>query len=323
MAKQLGGHVRALVGLTIGALALSSLGCANIMASVPDASARAELRSERRHEALLERQRARNAVLNEDKEPDARDFEDLIRDGDNRRTAGDASGALVAYLKAHWADPESRIPPRRIAFLALRHDRQHAEEMFAELIEESPGETMLYVGLGLARIGDGSFAAAEGAFKTALTTDPTYLEAREFLGIAMDRQGRHEEAQAQYRLVRTERPQDVGLLNNLGVSYMLSEDYEEASAVFRHAIDLGTRDVAIYNNLGLALGHLGRWTEALASFRNVGSEGDALNNLGYVLHLKGEYDKAMRVYERALLTNDTNEARVLANIGRLEKGSLH
>jgi tetratricopeptide (TPR) repeat protein len=41
--------------------------------------------------------------------------------------------------------------------------------------------------------------------------------------------------------------------------------------------------------------------------------------MGYLLFLQGRHTKALDFYEKALLSNDTNERRVLENIALLER----
>ncbi len=107
-------------------------------------------------------------------------------------------------------------------------------------------------------------------------------------------------------------------LNNLGVSYLLSGDYERSAEALQDAVALGSDDPAVHNNLGLALGLLGRNADSFKTFRASGSVGDAYNNLGYVFFLRGDYDAAIRSYEKALLSDDTDMRRVIRNIYRAE-----
>jgi Flp pilus assembly protein TadD len=294
-------------------------GCTGVVAMIPDSRARAEWRAQKRHDAVLEQQRARAAALREPSTGADKTFVEHLRDGDRFRDQGQLSKASLSYVRAHWLDPESPKPPERLAFLALRESPARAEAVFEELLESLPGEAVLQTGLGMARLGRDRIPEARQSLETAVALAPDSVLARSTLGVVYDRLELHDEAQAQYAAALELRPRDVDVLNNLGVSYLLAGDYERSAATLQRALDQGARDPAVQNNLGLAYGFQGRDDAALAAFRAVGSVGDAYNNLGYVHLLQGDYAEATRLFERALLSNDTDEGRVVRNIAMVEQ----
>jgi Flp pilus assembly protein TadD len=277
------------------------------------------MRADARREQLLEQSRARREALEEHAGREKPSLAEHLRKGDRFRDSGDISKAYFSYLRGHWAERENLAPLRRIAFLALRDDPAKAEQLFLDLIEERPGDAALFLGLAGARLARGDLDGARAALLGALELDPALAVAEATLGVVEDRLKRYQQAQDHYRAALLLRPGDARILNNLGVSYLLSGDYELAAKTLTEAVDLDAGDVALHNNLGLALGLSGRYADALGVFREVGSEGDAYNNIGYVLFLKGSYDLAVWYYEKALLSNDTDEERVIANLALLEK----
>jgi Flp pilus assembly protein TadD len=84
----------------------------------------------------------------------------------------------------------------------------------------------------------------------------------------------------------------------------------------KKAILMEHRDPAVHNNLGLALGRLGRYDEAMSEFQKGGDERAALNNLAYVYYLYGENDKAVELYEQALLVGSDDTVTVIRNLGK-------
>jgi Flp pilus assembly protein TadD len=293
-------------------------GCANLLAHVPDAQARAEMRAEMRREQLLEESRARREALEERAGRERLSLAEHLRKGDQFRDSGDISKAYLSYLRGHWAERENLAPLRRLAFLALRGDPADSERIFTDLIEDTPDDASLFLGLAGARLARGDLDGAQAALLDALALDPALAVAEATLGVVADRLKRYREAQDHYRAALLLRPDDARILNNLGVSYLLSGDYELAAETLAEAVDLDAGDAALHNNLGLALGLAGRYADALGVFREAGSQGDAYNNIGYVLFLKGSYDLAAWYYEKALLSNDTDEERVIANLSLLE-----
>jgi Flp pilus assembly protein TadD len=315
LSASIGAFIRAAVLI---ASALAASGCSHLVALVPDAQARAEMSRELRRGKLLERQRARDAALQQPAVREEVSIDEYLRRGDRFRASGDVSKAYAAYARAHLTDNDDPEPLRRIAFLALGDAPEEAERLFRELVEETPEAAVLHTGLGMALLAQDDLHGAVAALRTAIALDPDSTAALSTLGVAYDRLGRHEDAHVSLRAARERGPDDVYTLNNLGVSYLLSGAYELAAEALQDAVAIGSDDPTVHNNLGLALGLLGRDDDSFKTFRAAGSIGDAYNNLGYVFFLRGDYDAAIRSYEKALLSDDTDMRRVIRNISRAE-----
>jgi len=311
---------RALPALALGALLLAQTGCGTL--SVVSKEAIEDRRSDKIRSEMLERQRGREAALAGPSDEPELSAADHLRAGDRLRDSGDISKAALSYLRAHWAEDQTENATRRLAFLALRKEPQKSLELFSELLRQKPDDPLLLTGLAVAQIERGDLDRARMALLEALEAsvdEGPRSQIYELLGIVYDRLGRHVKAQHHYQLALEQRPSDTRLLNNLGVSYLLGRSYAEAASQLEEAVAAGADDPAIHNNLGLAYGFASRYTEAMREFRRVGTQGDALNNMGYLLFLQGRHTKALDFYEKALLSNDTNERRVLENIALLER----
>ncbi len=310
---------RALPMLTLGA-ALVLPGCASL--DIVSTEARQDRRADLRRNEMIERQRERKAALEAPSQQRELSASEHLRTGDRLRDQGDISKAALAYLRANWAEGDAEKGTRRIAFLTLRKDPQKSLEIFQDLLVQDPDDPLLLTGLAVAQIERGKLDRARMALHEALDAAQEAgprSQIFEFLGIVYDRMGRHEKAQGHYAKALEHRPSDARLLNNLGVSYLLDRKYEQAAAQLEEALDAGASDPALYNNLGLAYGFSSRYSEAMRAFQRAGSQGDALNNMGYLLFLQGRHTKALDFYEKALLSHDTNERRVLENIALLER----
>lgn len=295
-------------------------GCTSLSAMLPDEQSRANARSDKRNQELLQAQRKRNAALAEaETEPTRRSASELIREGDQMRQGGDISKAAVAYLRAHHADKNELTPLRRIAYLALEREPAQAGELFGELVEKNPDAADLHLGLAMSKLAAGDLQGALASGLRASELDPEEPVVLEAVAVIYDRLGRHEEAQAIYRSALDKAAPAPRLLNNLGVSYLITERYDEAIASFERALARGSTDPTVHNNLGLALGLSGRYDTAFSAFIKSGTPGDAYNNLGFVLFLRGDYEAAKRAYEKALLSDDTDAERVLENLKVLEQ----
>jgi len=241
--------------------------------------------------------------------------------GDAHRDQGRQEEAHRSYVRAHFSDRESLAPLERIAYLALRENPESARALFEKLVVDAPNAPGLRVGLGYALAASGETEAALVQLGRALELDPTSQAALVTLGIVHDRMGDPEAATQAYEQALAAGRENAQILNNIGVSHLLADRAEDAVTTFERARALEPRDPVLSNNLGLALGLLGRDQEAMEAFQAAGSEGDALNNLGLAHYLRGDLAGAQTLFERALLTNETDELRVLQNLERLERAS--
>jgi Flp pilus assembly protein TadD len=294
-------------------------GCASLATIFPDGEARAQIRADKRRDDLLDRQRRMRAAQQSQPDEAERTLDELVHDGDLQRAGGNLGAAYTAYLRAHYRDRQHPVPLERIAYLTLRGDAARAGQLFSELLELHPQRASLHAGLGLAHLADDDLQGARDALLDALELEPRLMVAHASLGVVFDRLGRHAEARQHYEVARELRPSDPEVFNNLGVSHLLSGDYQAAAEALRGALVRGSQDPAVRNNLGIALGLAGRHDEAFEVFLEAGSRGDAYNNLGYVYFLQGSYEQALEAYGLALLSDDTDEERVIRNLTMVEE----
>lgn len=241
-----------------------------------------------------------------------------MNEGDRERAAGAYDKANLAYLRAHFVDRDSLAPLERIAYLALRSDGLVASRLFRELLREAPGDASLHVGLAYSEIATGNVEDARVALERAIEVDPDSTAAHAGLAIVLDSLQEYELARASNARAMNRGQDGRQVLNNLGISSLLAGRGEEAIAYLERASRLAPESALVANNLGLVFGLEGRDQAAMGAFLLHGSRGDALNNLGLVHYLRGDQSGARELFEEALLSNETNELRVLRNLERLD-----
>ncbi len=261
---------------------------------------------------------ARAALVANDRVNRAPSQTELIDVGDRERAAGAYGRAHLAYVRAHFANEKELAPLERIAYLALRSNSVKAENLFRELLEESPDDPSLLVGLAYSELAQGESSRALATLDRALVVDPSSPAANAALAVTHDTLQDFGRASESNIRAMAASGASVQMLNNQGVSSLLAGRQEEASRMLRRAnrIDPARRLAA--NNLGLALGLAGQDQEAYDAFRQHGTRGDALNNLGLICYLRGDWDEARTHFEAALLSSETDELRVLRNLERLD-----
>jgi Flp pilus assembly protein TadD len=268
-------------------------------------------------EQMREMQAERRAAEQSDTAKTDPTVEERLREGDQLRQSGDLARAVWSYLRAHAIDRQDPRPLARIGEVQLQLEPERAEAVFLELLQSTGGSPAARTGLGLALIARQNWPQAIAELRAALAADRELAVAHDALGVALERTGDVAGARQCYRNAAKLQPRSHEPLNNLGVSYLRTGELATALEMFEAAARIEPRDPAVANNLGLALGRLERYDEALAAFRTAtDSEQAALNNLGYVHFLNGDYAGALEVYERALLVQGNPEDRlsVLRNL---------
>jgi Flp pilus assembly protein TadD len=239
----------------------------------------------------------------------------LLARGDALLTAGDPSRALITYLKAHDLDLGHPAPLLRIASLHLPREPDRSVAIFQELASREPAAPGPKTGLGLARVAQGDYAAAEILLRQALDVEPDYPAALNALGLVLEQRNAHEEARQRFTRAAELQPLSYVPLNNLGVSYLTNHDDHRAEEALRRASLLEHRDPVVFNNLGIALGRIGRFEDALEAFRRAGPEHAAWNNLGFVHYERREVGAAIEAYEKALLASPIDDRlEILRNL---------
>jgi tetratricopeptide (TPR) repeat protein len=296
-------------------VALSALGCQTLGIGPQDPMA-AELRR------LDKEQRARatqEQILEHKKERDRAQhpltIEEVLARGDKALAEGQTASAIWEYANAYQLDPKAAAPRERLGYVHLRSDPERAQPLFESALELEPDSVSGHIGIGLSMLAGKDHEGGLRHLARAVEIDPKSAKAQAALGVSLDQLGRRAEAITHLEAARDLRPHDSRILNNLGVAYLRAGQPERAEPLLRAALREDERDVALRtNNLGMALAMQGRFAEALVEFRRTGDEQSARSNLGYAHYARGEYDRAIEEYERALLTGGKANLEVVKNV---------
>lgn len=126
------------------------------------------------------------------------------------------------------------------------------------------------------------------------------------LGIIHTRLGQHPQAAGQFEKALRSEPNDPRLLSDVGYSEFLRGDLAAAAGHLERALELQQDNRRAVNNLALVYGHQGRFDESLALFRRCASEADALASLANIHRQRGDHDLALACYEEILELDPTN-----------------
>lgn len=267
-----------------------------------------------RTDRMLEARRARESAAEEPGREVPGTVEERLSEARRLLNQGQPAQAMWSYYQAARMDPDNPAPRARIGYFEVSRDPEHAEAIFASLVEDHPDCAECHAGLGLARFAQSRVDAARVSLERAVELDPDSPSALYWLAVVYDLLDRDDAAREHVQRAYALSPKDAHIVNGLGVSYLTAGDYVQAEQAFRSAILLDPGDPALHNNLGLALAHQGRYDEALAHFLKGGSEQAAHNNLGYVYYLNGVPEKAVEHYELSLKAGGDDRLTVIRNL---------
>ena len=134
------------------------------------------------------------------------------------------------------------------------------------------------------------------------------------LGVVYSRLGDHVESEKHFLAAIEKSPRDKDILTDFGYSLYVRNELGRAEEILRQAIALDANNPRAINNLAIVCGHQGDTKESFRLFRKVGSEADANANLAFILVQRGEGEKAMEHYSRALTLDDSLESASTALI---------
>jgi serine/threonine protein kinase/Tfp pilus assembly protein PilF len=205
--------------------------------------------------------------------------------------------------------------------LATRESMDRAIAAFEEATRHDPEYAIAWAALGGAYGLQGSFLSipemlhkAVELERRALALDPDLPDAHLFLGAALLSLGRTDDAIAENREAIRLDPDNGQAHQSLARAYWVGKgDFAAAIPEFERAIELNPESGYSYLQLGLLLGWIGEYDRAIEMCRRAvdlqeqyisGNTGlqvvGAHARLGYVYYLRGEYDVALREFEREL-----------------------
>lgn len=163
-------------------------------------------------------------------------------------------------------------------------------------------------------------------FREAIRLDPDHLKAHNNLGIALMEKGCVGEAISHYRLVLDRKPDSMEAAGNLAIALSKKGNIEEAIRYFKASLRSGHDQTKTLNNLGVLLARAGRVSEAALQFRKViqiePSNREARHNLQKLKAPGGMIDQAIDRLESSV--EKMSDTSMLCELGNLykEKGEL-
>jgi Flp pilus assembly protein TadD len=191
-----------------------------------------------------------------------------------------------------------------------------AAAIFRKLLSATDLSARAHQGLGLVLLLVRKPEEARGHLENATKLDANLWRAWNGLGYYFDLQRNWKRAEECYLKALDISKYSAKVVNNIGFSRLMQARYDDAVSDFRKALQLDSNLGVAKTNLRIALAWQGKYEEALSTVRP-NELPRALNNVGYIAMLKGEYVLAEAYFTRAMELNPAYDARAATNLRRL------
>ena len=192
-----------------------------------------------------------------------------------------------------------------------------AKLAYEQALTMKPDNTQALVGIGKMYREQGQANRALPYLLKARKSDPHNPEVLTELAIVCDAVGDDATAESLFHQVVNMKPESSAAYNNLGFRHLLTGHYDKAITAFSRAAALAPGNKLIQCNLATASALKGNEKTALTLFtQNLGSAA-AYNNVGYLLMVRGNDQKAAAALQRALDLDPRFYVRAKNNLDRL------
>lgn len=165
----------------------------------------------------------------------------------------------------------------------------------------------------------GNFTEALRYLDAAYAYAPANPEVLTELAITYDSIGEEKKAEPMYEQVIALRPTHSAAYNNLGFNLLLQGHRQEALTNLAKALQLNKNNTQARNNMAAAYALMGEEKRAYALLQGTVGEAGAYNNLGYIYMTSGQWDKAEKLFQKALEASPRLYLRSRENLQQLQR----
>jgi Flp pilus assembly protein TadD len=228
----------------------------------------------------------------------------------------DARVLLERFVFTFPEDPRGKLAAAELR-LALG-DTGGAMQVFRTLVDEPTVAADARQGFGITLILVGDTEVAFKELSAAVEQDPTRWRAWNALGAYYDAQDNWEKAEDAYRRALAVRPNEAMILNNLGFSLLMQDKADDALRPLQEAMRLDPESPLIKTNVRLALARKGEYRRAGGGSGSDTELAQALNNVGYIALMEGDYVLAEAYFLRAMEADPTFNKVAWRNLNYLK-----
>ena len=234
--------------------------------------------------------------------------------------AGRLDQARIMIGNAIKAGAQGAVVDRLLAELAYASgDFAMALSRYQDLLGTDPANALYAERAGISAFRQGKIALAAELLDRATATPNASWRAWNARGVVADHVGDWDRAANAYAQAAQLSPDRPEVLNNMGWSMLLRGQWEQGRDLIERAAMLDPKSERIADNLELARAAL---SEDLPARRPGESEEEwtaRLNDAGVIAALRGEEDRAVAAFTRALAARGTWFERAANNLKRAEQ----
>jgi tetratricopeptide (TPR) repeat protein len=204
-----------------------------------------------------------------------------------------------------------------------------ARKAFESATKKNPGDAQAFYSLGMACEKLGDKAAAEAAYKSALSVRPNFDTAAVALSSLQLDANRVDDALAVLRACLAKQPGSAPLHENMGVAMAMRSDQNDAIAELEQAVKIAPSEpmyhltLAHWLNTWHVRGSVPHLDSALAAAKeDVG----VIAAIGFEYRMAGQFDSCIKTFDRAAQLKDGGEVRTQRALCKLglkdDKGAL-
>ena len=208
--------------------------------------------------------------------------------------APDYADALAGLCRTYWQEYEEA---RRLEL------SEKAEQACRRALELDPDSAMAQAALGEVLLGRGKWQEAAQAYEKAIELDPRYTEAYLGLADAYVELGRPDLAEQTYQRAIELKGASWNAWTAYGRYLFRRGLYPEAIEAFRKVVELTPDDARAYSRLGavyMLTGNFAKAAETLVKGAEIRPSADLLSNSGTMYYYDHAFDKAVRMYRKAI-----------------------
>jgi serine/threonine protein kinase/Flp pilus assembly protein TadD len=254
----------------------------------------------------------------------------VLRNGHNQDAYKQAVGL---FEQAIGTDPNFALAYTGLADSSLHMYQESKDGVWAqkatlsaqqaERLSNNLPEVHLSLGSVYSATGKNTQAVAE--LKRALELAPNSDEAYRSLGEAYSRTGQSNEAIAAYQKAVAANPYYWPNHTALGNYYFRLGDNAKALPEYQKVIEIASDNPMGYEGLGMVYMREGKWSEAVPEFTRalgIAPDSPTYSNLGTAYFFMKDYDKATKMYEKAVEMTP-NDEQLQGNLGDAYRWSGH
>ena len=176
-----------------------------------------------------------------------------------------------------------------------------------------------YIQFGIILRETGEYKQAVASLLKSLELDESNVEAHKDLALTYEKQGRREDSEKEYLRAIELMPDNGGSYYDLGVFYFNHGKYEEAEKRFKKAAAILPGNYNSYIYLGVIYQRTDKLDLAIKNYKRsnkIKPNYSSYSNLGTIYFFKTKYNKAKKLYEKALkrANNEPYEHAVWGNL---------